>query len=289
VIREYKNIVVGSSLEAVLFAFVNKYPIFFTEPEPPLRFDYFSADLDFSFMQIPATFKQVKSFDDEKLIGIPKQQLWNIIIFFLGIDGLVPLSNFCNSMRYDGVNLMCYNDYAKIAQVSFDTCHYFHDLNTTGLVKTHETKSRTYICYDYIAFHKGGKHEIDYISTGDDFVSQIWFYSSDRICGDTGVKDACVLSRLTHEQLDDFSYSQTMSKFKALSIMYENGMNGPLRGYNSKGEPRHSKFKTSLITREKRLLARPDCVPMTNVCEPLENENALLPLLKNINYNRYGL
>lgn len=285
---DYENIVIGSSLEAVLYAIVNQYPIFFTEPLAPLRFEYFLPSIDLSFLQIPDSSKILKTLDSEKAVGTPKQTLWELTLFFLGIDGLAPLSNLCSSMRYDGVRIACYNDYSKIADIGFDTCHYFYDPNIAGLVKNINIENQTYICYDYIGFHKGGKHEIDYITTDDDFVSQIWFYSSDRICGNTGVKDACVLSKLTSEQLSDFSYSQTMSKFKALSIMYDNEMKGPLSGYTSKGTPRYSKFKTSLIGREKRLHC-PEWVPSLNVRMPEEKEGTLIEMLKEIDLARYSL
>ena len=198
------------------------------------------------------------------------------------------LINKINALYEKAYVLSPIDKYSKIADIGFDTCHYFYDPNIAGLVKNINIENQTYICYDYIGFHKGGKHEIDYITTDDDFVSQIWFYSSDRICGNTGVKDACVLSKLTSEQLSDFSYSQTMSKFKALSIMYDNEMKGPLSGYTSKGTPRYSKFKTSLIGREKRLHC-PEWVPSLNVKMPEEKEGTLIEMLKEIDLARYSL
>ena len=99
-----------------------------------------------------------------------------------------------------------------------------------------EKPKPNYLCHDYIAFHKGGKHEIDYIPTDDDFVGEIWFYSSDRIDGDTGVKDACVVSSLTEEEFHNPDFSETISRFKMEKILYDHGFRGPLNGYgpNSK-------------------------------------------------------
>ena len=37
---DYDNIVVGSSFEAVLYAFVNNYPIIYSNYDIPFRFDY---------------------------------------------------------------------------------------------------------------------------------------------------------------------------------------------------------------------------------------------------------
>ena len=103
---------------------------------------------------------------------------------------------------------------------------------------------------DYIAFNSGGKHEVDFIHTGDDFVCEIWFYSSDRIDGNTPVRDACAVSKLTESQLRDFDYSETMARFKVLKIMKDNGMRGKQKGYTEKGTPRHYDFRTSSIRRE---------------------------------------
>ena len=128
------------------------------------------------------------------------------------------------------------------------------------------------MCYDYIAFNKGGKHEIDLIHTGDDFVSEIWFYSSDRIDGNSPVRDACAVSKLTSQQLTDFDFSETMARFKTLKIMKDHGMRGPQNGYTSKGTPRHYDFKTSSIRREIRGIEnRPEPssarIQLQNVCE----------------------
>ena len=51
-------------------------------------------------------------------------------------------------------------------------------------------------------------------------------YSSDRIDGNTPVRDACAVSKLTESQLIDFDYSETMARFKVLKIMKDNGMRG---------------------------------------------------------------
>ena len=129
-----------------------------------------------------------------------------------------------------------------------------------------------YICYDYIAFNSGGKHEIDFIYTGDDFVSEIWFYSSDRIDGNTPVRDACAVSKLTESQLRDFDYSETMARFKALKIMKDNGMRGKQNGYTKKGTPRHYDFRTTSIRRETSIIeneykSSTDSVEIKETCE----------------------
>jgi hypothetical protein len=176
--------------------------------------------------------------------------LWERLLFLLSLDGKAPLSNMCHSIRYDGKSAVCSNEYSKIMEFKFDRCHYYGDESSLGFIKEKPLALDDYTCYDYIAFNKGGKHEIDYIKTEDKWVSEIWFYPSDRIDGATSVKDACVVSRLSKAQLTMFEYSETMTRFKLVSEMESRGMKGVFNGYTTSGKPKHYKFKTTHTRRE---------------------------------------
>ena len=248
---EYDTIVIGSSLSAVLYAFNNKFPIFFAEERRPFRFDYLEPALDLSCLKIPGAAKSLTTFGGEKNIGVTKELLWERLLFLLSLDGNAPLSNLCHSIRYDGDRVVCSNEYSKIMEFKFNECIYFGDKKSTGFVSQKGLDEDSYVCYDYIAFNKGGKHEIDHIRTDDDFVSEIWFYSSDRIDGNTPVRDACAVSKLTGVQLTDFDFSETMARFKVVHEMEQRGMKGLFAGgYTTAGNPKHYKFRTTSINRE---------------------------------------
>ena len=247
---EYDNIVIGSDLKSLLFAFINQYPIFFTEQNKPHQFDFFVDyynDGSNSF----------KSFNDVYKFGIQKIDMWERLYFLLSMQGLLPLADICDTIRYDGERLVCSTEYSKLCEIKFKNCFYGGDNKTYKLINLKEPKNVRYKVYDKIAFTSGGKHDIDYFQTDDDFVSKVWFFSSDRICGNTGVKDAYVLSTLTYEQLNDPSFTNTMARFKLLSIMKENGMRGKQNGFTKNGTPRHYDFKAHNIERKKLKLEQP--------------------------------
>lgn len=246
---KYDKIVIGSSLEALMFAFNNELPIFFSEEQRPFRFDYLDPDIDLSFLKLENSKKILKTFKGDKTVGIPKELLWERLMFILSYYGKVPLANLCKSMRYAGETLVFSDEYSRLMEIGFDHCYYFGDRNCYKLLEQNVLDSDTCICYDWIAFNSGGKHEIDFIETDDKFVSQIWFYSSDRIDGNTPVKDACVISRLTHDQILDFDYSETMARFKTIHEMEKRHMKGKFNGYGPNGKPKHYKFRTSHINR----------------------------------------
>ena len=271
-IFEYDKVVIGGTLAAIACAFKEECPILFTRPQPPPRFDFVGPKLDLSALKIPNENKTLTTFNEKLLVGPQKRLLWERLLFLLSLRGHVPLSNLCHHMRHVDNNIVCSNEYSKIMEIRFKECFYFNDPNTTGFVQKTKFDSDTYLCYDYIAFNSGGKHEIDFIHTNDDFVSEIWFYSSDRIDGNTPVRDACAVSRLTESQLLDFDYSETMARFKVLKTMKDNGMRGKQNGYTKKGTPRHYDFRTSSIRREIRSLQNEfkptaDCIKIKKTSE----------------------
>ena len=275
---EYDNIVVGSNLSALMFAYINDYPVFFTNPEPPFRFDFLTPECE--VIALPQDIKVLKTFDEQISVGTSKRSLWDRLLFLLSLNGKAPLSNLCHGIRYDGVTMVCSNEYSKILEVSFENCHYFGDNNSVGFVKQKSLDDNTYLCYDYIAFNSGGKHEIDFIHTSDDFISEIWFYSSDRIDGNTPVRDACAVSKLTESQLRDFDYSETMARFKVLKIMKDNGMRGKLSGYTKKGTPRHYDFRTTSIRRETHCIRTGLGTKSSNIQIKTDSEASLLRILQ---------
>lgn len=232
-----------------MYAFNNQYPIFFSETKRPFAFEYFKPDVNLSYLQLPTEPKSLTTFGDVKIVGHPKELLWERLLFLLSLDGNVPLSNLCTSMRYDGEKITCSNQYSKIAAVNFEKCIYF-DGDVANLDITKSLANDHHVCYDWVAFHKGGMHEIDYLSTGDKFVSEVWFYPSDRIDGNTKVKDACIKSIVESAAATDFNFSETMARFKLVHEMESRGMKGTFNGYSKTGRPKYYKHKTSNIRRE---------------------------------------
>ena len=268
-IFEYENIVVGSDLKATLFAFNNNLPILFSQPRRPFRFDFLKPNTNLGCVKLTSSTPEIQ-----------KELLWERLLFLLNLDGKVPLANLCTSMRFDGEHLTCSNEYSKIGALNFSNCFYFGDDNISGLVREKELANPTYTCYDWIAFNSGGKHKVDYIWVGDDFVKEIWFYSSDRMCGNSPVKDACVVSTLTEDQLSEFDHSETMARFKMISEMEKRGMKGRQNGYSTNGNSKHYRFRTTPISRTVRRDPLEIRTENDQVSLPKISERSLLAHLK---------
>lgn len=264
----YDNLVVGCSFEAVLFAFVNNYPIIYSDYNAPFRFDYLEPSVSLSRLKLDNTPSIVKTDTDAIAVGIPKTLLWERMLFLLSLDSKAPLSDLCHSLRRVDDKIICSNEYSKIAEFTFDTCHYFHDDNASGFVTEKTLASDKYICYDWIAINRGGKQEIDLLETSDNFTKEMWFYPSDRIDGRTAIKDVCVVSLLTEDELKDFNYSETMARFKLLHEMEARGLKGPTNGYGPNGKLKYYKIRATSVNRTLRKLKHEYTTQAGNIKTP---------------------
>ena len=109
--------------------------IIFSDFQKPHRFDYFEPQLDLSFLKLPQELqrKSLTTFDGTIETGTAKYIVWERLLFLLSLQGLVPLSNLCKSIRFSDNRITCFNEYSKIAEITFNNCIYFRDDNTNGL------------------------------------------------------------------------------------------------------------------------------------------------------------
>ena len=118
-IFEYDKVIVGGTLSALMFAFIKDYPLLFTHPLPPTRFDFVDPKLDLSSFKLPTQNKTLTTFDRKLQVGLQKKLLWERILFLLSLRGNVPLSNMCRFLRHVDNNIVCSNEYSKIMEVRF--------------------------------------------------------------------------------------------------------------------------------------------------------------------------
>jgi hypothetical protein len=271
----YDEIVVGSSLRALLFAADRNIPVFFTEPEKPHQFDHFAPDIDLSSWGLHNDSKLWVTPDGEMKTGQNKIALWEHVFFVLGLKGLVPFSNMCSSLRLDTNELTGFSEYAKLRTMDFGVCYYFDEHATYNLIPC-ENKPRTYQVWDRLAFSRGGKHHLDFIGSDDHFCNEIWFYLTPRIDGRVPVKDACVLSILSEDQIDDFDFSETIARLMVIQKMKDLGLRGPRNGYQYDGSIRYRSFKVEAFNRVKLLSTPPIWLETDTIKAPQVTEKDLV-------------
>ena len=86
-IYEKSQIVIGGCLSSLLYAYKNNLPVIFISPKPPFRYDKIESEYDLSFLGL------------EPFEMYYQRQVWERLLFLLGLSGNLPLSNNAAGLR----------------------------------------------------------------------------------------------------------------------------------------------------------------------------------------------
>jgi len=249
---ECEKLVIGSTLEALAYSYLNNILFVCSQLSPPHRFDYFNPEDNLSIFGI------------KNEIPVAKFFLWEKLFFHLSVAGLCPLSDKAVSLRIVDNTLKAPTSKARMAKIHFKNLIVFDDKNVHGLgIPTVEDKKHT--VYDWFDVRSGMKHKYDRLTDTTDFANHIIFYPSDRVEGTHNFKDAVAVSYLTKEQLDDFEYSDINARFKTLYMMKEAGIRGARNGRDMLDKTKF-KYYSIKIENAKREIIKPK-----NLYESVEN------------------
>jgi hypothetical protein len=249
----FDKIVVGSSLEALTYAYLNNLPLIHTRLQSPHFLDRFNPDQDLSKFGIDNKIKILKSNDEDRSVGIKKIFLWEKLYFNLSLSGQIPLESKCVSLRIDNGTLKASTSKARLAKIKFNELIVFDDNSFIGL-GSYNIKEKKYKVYDWFQVRSGMKHEYDVICGDDEFVNKIYFYQSDRIDGNHPFKDAISYSYLTEEQLQDFEYSDINARFKTIYMMKQAGIKGTRNGRDSANKDRYKYYAIKIENSKRQII-----------------------------------
>ena len=210
------TVVIGGSLPAFLFAYTNSLPIIFVDGKPPFEFDEVD-DLDFEELGMSPS------------ESVTHLQIWDRLVFLLGLAGLMPLSGLAESMRIKDRQLFITTTHTRLIKINFNKLVIFDDQKISGLTPSARKEKCKNRVIDWVNVRSGCSHDHSYLVGGDDFVKKVTFYPTER-SENKNNKDLFVESYLTDDQLKEFNFSDTMVKFKVLEMMKKAGIRGTRNG-----------------------------------------------------------
>ncbi len=196
-IRKLPKLIIGQSLESLLYAWRTQTKIVVKDPEYVFRHDRNLLDYDFSFMNA----------DNPK-------QLYNNLTFSLAVTSLLLCpDNVSNIRESDGeVNIITKGNRRVVLQA--DEVIYF------------DKQTDRYNVYDFYDTREMSRTNIAVVTDSDeDFVYQINLYNSPRADHNRS-KDVVAASRMTLEQLLSADYGQGIAMLKILRMFKSGGING---------------------------------------------------------------
>lgn len=251
-VYKYDEVVIGGNINAVLYAYKNENVILLNNVDVPFVFDFFDSKLDLKNIYFEKLHYFLKTNEGEQKVGTPKCKIWKYLIFLLTLAGLNPLANKIKTIRLEDDNLLkITTENSRLVRIKYDKLIIFDDANVYGLPPPKMNIEDKFKVFDWVDVRSGTKHEFDYFKTNDDFVNEIYFYSSLRIDGNNDKKDLVSISYLNGEELQNFNYSSTIAKFKIIRLMKDAGIKGSRNGkFKHKDEQAYSNIKIEVAKRE---------------------------------------
>jgi len=252
---EYDKVVIGSSLEALVYCYLNNVPFVCSQLSSPFRFEYFNWDDDLSIFGAKNIAHPVKSNLGETTRGIDKLWLWERLFFYLSVAGLCPLSDKATSLRISDNIIKATTPNARMAKIHFNELIVFDDTSVLGL-GVPEIKDKIYTVYDWFDVRSGMKHEYDRLEDTTDFVNHILFYPSQRVEGNHHFKDVVAVSYLTKEMIDLFEYSDINARFKTFYMMKKAGIKGARNGRDMLDKNRYKYYSIKIENDRREIIKK---------------------------------
>jgi len=212
-IYEYDEVAVGGNLAAIFYSYMNQCPVFFKERKVIFSHEYFEKDFPLKNIFLKNKEQKLQTPAGELEVGDKKLQVYNRLLFILSLSGLIPFSNKIEKIRLEEENLLRVVTKAKSATVKYKKLRIFDAQDVEGLTQNKVMHNKKLI-YDKFKI-KTAAHNLNFIKTEDDFVSEIIFLNNDEIL---------VISRLHENEIQECDFSLIVMKYKIRAALSNAGI-----------------------------------------------------------------
>lgn len=253
IVHNYDKAVFGSSIHAMMYAYVNQLPLFYSKLVIPKEIEFFSPS--FSFMPTETIIKN----DKEYVVGAKIKEFWQKMSFFMSLEGLMPLADNVVSARLEEDIIKFTTKNSRVINIKFNHL-YMLDENIEGLPEIEEIKNEGLI-YDHAKFDNVHEYKKLLIESEEDFVNQIWIDGNKLL----------IISKTDNilEDIPDY-----MIRFKVIEMAKSYGYKGKQNGiYHYRKELKIQRFKKLDL----KMISREICKTSFNIYKPQSNLTFLQP------------
>jgi hypothetical protein len=256
--RHYDEIVIGHSLSAVAYAYLNDTALINNNSEfSPFLFDFFEPDVDLNCFELePLVYDMYTNLVGKKTVGHPKQDLWHRLLFTLSLRGSLPFSGKAVTIRIDPDEhiVKIITSGHAVVEYSFQKMMIFEDNNIVGISPDEPLEPINFKVLDWFDVKTGCCHKYDYILGDEDLAREIYFYASPRFSArNHNYKDLVAISCLSREELLDVEYSDVAVRFKVLQAMKSLGIRGARNGRDQKNPARYKYYAVRIEAAERQV------------------------------------
>jgi hypothetical protein len=231
------TLVIGSDLAALMYAYLNDYTFVFDKVIPPTPFEFLPIDFPVYLFNHDPIKIEMQSIEGPVHFGTPKIELWSRLIFIMSAAGRLPFGTKDVTIRQK----------EKSVTIKTKSRNYYYEVGEVKKIKN--THSR-FQAFDWIDVRSCGENNLEYVKTKENFISEIFFYPSQRHGTHKTTFDILAISDLTAGELEKFDYCETMARIRVRGALANLGIKGPRNGKNPTYPRSPEKYKYAPIKLE---------------------------------------
>ena len=164
---EKDRIVVGWCIRALLYASLRSLPVVYSGPLPPFRFDLFPCD-DLTKLNIDVNETTTS------------REIWEKLIFLLGLSGLVLVNEMDNTLRVKDKSLTVSSG-SRVIKYNFNKLVIFDEEKITGLPRVTKEEKRKNTVIDWVNVRSVCRHGVDSLEIDEQFIKEVFFFTLGRL------------------------------------------------------------------------------------------------------------
>lgn len=212
------KLVIGGDLKSLLLSIIKDCPLVVNNPSPPIFIEKFSKEIDLS----PFGLEPQSS----------KLELWKRLMYILSIESKILNPQQFSTIEIDSKeNILTVLSERNKTLFQYEKLYVSDPSNIRGTRYYTKQKKKQKV-YDFFDVPSSTRTDLEEITRKEDFVNKIILYPSHRENTHSYVKDLCVISHLTEEQINSHDYSDTAVRLTTKRILAENGIKGVKNGLN---------------------------------------------------------
>ena len=133
-IYEVDELVIGNSLEAVSYCYLNERTLILNNMKKPYFFEFFEKSSCLKKYTMESIEYELATPNGKKLVGPSKLEAWERLVFYLSMSGLIPVADKVYSLRIeDDKILKITTNNSRVVRIKFDKLRIFNTEKLTGL------------------------------------------------------------------------------------------------------------------------------------------------------------
>ncbi len=249
-VYKWDEVVIGDNLASFVYANNSDSKLILSGVQDVFKYDLFANKEVLSSINYPTMIANKKTLMDQ-------------LLFDLILKGKCPINQKVNSIRVepeDNLLSVFVSDAVKL-NIKYKNLRIFDDSLVTGLPFHVSKRTNSYVVYDWFSSNINKEtHFLELYDSSSPLAHRV-------IIRKIPQNVVIAQSTLSEEELNNFDFSDTMTRFKVDKFLKENGLRGPKNGFyrNKPDKPRYRPIKLDFIKREVLPQVRREFVKYGNI------------------------